>query len=232
MRLYRWNDLYMKVAHLLFFLILFSCGNSTDQIVEKKIDHQRITLPIQWVDDLEGDFSFKDKWDYPIGVYKNDHGQLSCDGWCPPETDKMKDEYGRIYKKYLEEFYKLVDTTHQFHTLSGQAATWEYGEANFMHIRQLSDDSFNCWSMCDPGTHCSLHLILTKDSCFPFIDLNSVAPNGDATFYSSGGSIKIDRSFWKKGVFKAEFDLNFLDPGKLEYKMYWRGEIFAPIEKK
>ena len=74
-------------------------------------------IKMEWVEELEGDYSFAKAWDYPEGVYKNAHGQLSCDGFCPPATDAMKDSTGRIYKDSLPAFYALVDTTHRFHSL-------------------------------------------------------------------------------------------------------------------
>lgn len=54
-------------------------------------------ISIKWVDNIENDFSFKERWSYPEGVYKNKFGQLSRDGICPPEIDQMKNEEGKIY---------------------------------------------------------------------------------------------------------------------------------------
>ena len=75
------------------------------------------TVQITWVKELSGDFSFKDQWDYPEGVYINTFGQVSCDGFCPPETDAMTDENGRIFDDSLAAFYQLVDTTHLYHSI-------------------------------------------------------------------------------------------------------------------
>jgi hypothetical protein len=49
------------------------------------------------VDSLDDDFSFTEKWDYPEGVYINQWRQLSCDGICPMEIDRMKDDQGRVF---------------------------------------------------------------------------------------------------------------------------------------
>ena len=61
-------------------------------------------ISIKWVDNIENDFSFKERWSYPEGVYKNKFGQLSCDGICPPEIDQMKNEEGKIYPDSLKAF--------------------------------------------------------------------------------------------------------------------------------
>lgn len=80
-------------------------------IVDTKITDKDAEIKIQWVDDLKGDFSFRTKWSYPEGIYKNKFGQLSCDGFCPEGTESLKDNEGRIYTDSLTKFYQLVDTT-------------------------------------------------------------------------------------------------------------------------
>ena len=43
-------------------------------------------IEIKWVSNIKGDFSFNTKWSYSEGIYKNEFGQLSCHGFCPPES--------------------------------------------------------------------------------------------------------------------------------------------------
>ena len=83
-------------------------------------------IKIQWVDNLPGDFSFSKKWDYPEGIYKNEFGQLSCDGICQEEVYAMMDSAGKIYKDSLAAFYKIVDTAHQYHSIKADAWCYEY----------------------------------------------------------------------------------------------------------
>ena len=75
----------MKIKFILIsllFLIGISC-----KTVEKESNSTH-KIKIEWTENLEGDFSFKEKWNYPEYVYKNRFGQLSCDGDCPIEIDR------------------------------------------------------------------------------------------------------------------------------------------------
>lgn len=123
-------------------------------------------LRIEWVEALEGDYAFAKAWDYPEGVYRNEHGQLSCDGFCPERTDAMKDSTGRIYNDSLSVFYALVDTTHRFHTLQGSAECYEYAGADYMTAQRQHDTVF-CYSLCSAATHCSLNYFYARISVSP-----------------------------------------------------------------
>jgi hypothetical protein len=101
----------MKIFSVILFIVAIS---STQWITAQSTGHK---IAIQWTDHLDGDFSFKDNWSYPEGIYRNEFGQLSCDGLCPPEIYEMKDENGRIRDEQLTVFYQLVDTIHQYHSI-------------------------------------------------------------------------------------------------------------------
>ena len=61
---------------------------------------------------------------------------LICDGLCPQEIDKMKYENGKIYEDSLESFYKLIDTTHIFHSIESDA--WTVWRASPFKLSLLS----------------------------------------------------------------------------------------------
>ncbi|HEY6162475.1 MAG TPA: hypothetical protein VI112_14700 [Bacteroidia bacterium] len=184
---------------------------------------------VQWVNDLAGDFSFKEKWDYPEGVYRNEYGQLSCDGFCPEESYRMKDSTGKIFNDSLKAFYKIVDTTHQFHTLECEAWCYEWAGTDLVSVHQLKKGKVEAITDCNAATHCSLHLAFSGDTCTPVIMLNSIVPGGDATYRITGGSIKIDKQLWKKGIMKAEFSFDFYNPEPSDQKMFWKGKVWSPI---
>lgn len=219
----------LNMRSLVFCLCVFLLGCGAK--ISRQIPKGR--LVIEWVDYLPGDYSFKDKWDYPMGVYKNDFGQVSCDGFCPEEVYRMMDSTGRIYKDSLSSFYKYVDTTHVFHTISCDAWCYEYGETN--DIKAVKGDSGKviCWTMCNAGTHCSLQLNIKGDTCFSSIDLKSIVPRMNAVYYCNGGHIKIDKGLFKNGILKAEFDIDFenKEPGEKE-KMFWKGRALCQIAEK
>ena len=61
------------MRNLLFLLFLFSLSCLHMRKPEN--------IAVVWHKNVIGDFSFKDTWNYPEGVYLNQHGQLSCDGF-------------------------------------------------------------------------------------------------------------------------------------------------------
>ena len=220
----------MMKKHLIYFILILGiifCG----LIIYKNDKVNSDEIKISWVDNLSGDFSFKEKWDYPEGVYKNEFGQLSCDGLCPPEIDRMKDENGRIYDDSLVAFYQDVDTTHLFHTLQSEACCYEWAGTNFATAKRKNKDTIIFFTHNNISTHSSLNLTITKSKCVPTIVLNSIVNNstGTKTYYCKVGKIKIDKNLWKKGILKAKFNFTFNHKENPEMKMYWKGKIYANI---
>jgi hypothetical protein len=206
------------------FLVSTVCGlDVSGQPIAKPVK-------IQWVKKIGGDFSFQYNWSYPEGVYKNDYGQLTCDGLCPLEIDAMKDSAGRIFDDSLKAFYQLVDTTHEFYTIACEAWCYEFGEANFINVYHRGHDTFYAYTMCNAGTHSSLNLWFKGDICYATIGLNSVTPSGKSTYYAAGGWIRIDKNLWKKGTMKAEFSFDFGNPDDPSKPLHWQGRIYAPIQ--
>jgi hypothetical protein len=217
------------MKHLLFFLLLFGVI-SCDSTTQLKLNTGEIL--ITWYDNIDGDFSFKDNWTYPEGIYRNEFGHLSCDGLCPPEIDKMKNKNGKIFKDSLKAFYQLIDTTHQFHSIQSDAWTYEWAGTDFITVERVSKDSIVCYTLNNIATQSSLDLIIIKDIVKPSISLNSIAPNSIKTYPCNGGQIVIDRNLWNKGIMKAEFDFTFEHKENPAQPMYWKGKIYAKIESK
>lgn len=213
-----------KMKQLLFFL-LFLGVISCDSTTKLKLNTGEIL--ITWHDSIAGDFSFKDNWSYPEGVYKNEFGQLSCDGLCPEEIDRMQDENGRIYDDSLKAFYQLVDTTHEFHSIQSEARTYEWAGTDFITVERVSKDTVICYTQNNTATHSSLDLIIVKDIVKPTIILNSITPTGTKIHICKSGQIKIDRNLWDKGIMKAEFDFIFDDKENPSEPMYWKGKIYT-----
>jgi len=185
---------------------------------------------IQWTNNLSGNFSFRYKWDYPESVFKNNFGQLSCDGNCPVGIDVMKDDEGRIYKDSLKAFYRIVDTSHQYHSIQCDAWCYEWAGTDYIDVIQ-DGDSIHCATVCNIATHCSLHLDFVKDKCYPFIDLNSIVLGGGAAYPCTGGYLKIDKELFAKGIMKAEFSFYFEHIENPQRPIYWKGRIYSKIKK-
>jgi hypothetical protein len=212
-------------------VILLICFLSLGIAVGSGPDDKGSRITIQWVGDLKGDFDFRSQWDYPEGVYRNEFGQLGCDGLCPEGLESMKDSTGKIFPDSLAAFYRLVDTTHQMHSISCEAWCYEWGGTDYITAKQIETGAVLCSTQMNAGTHCRLIFKISRNACFPRIELLSVARPGTKAYYCKGGWIKIDKNHWSRGILKAEvsFDFNNTDePGK---KIFWKGRIYAKIER-
>ncbi len=188
-----------------------------------------ITVLINWVDQLSGDFSFTNNWSYPEGVYKNEYGQLSCDGLCPPEIDAMKDSTGRIYEDSLQAFYEIIDTTHLSHSIHCEAWCYEYDGTDFFEVTRLSKDRFHCFTLTTISTHCNLNIDIVRNSCYAAVELNSIDSSGGEIFCCTKGNLTIDKSLWKAGIMKAVFSFNFENKGYPKEPIFWKGKIYARL---
>lgn len=211
----------MRILSLIIICFVFLSYQKTDEGDSLKID---------WVDNLVGDFSFTKEWSYTDGIYLNDFGQLVCDGLCDSESNKMKDEKGRIIADSIHRYYQLIDTTHYTHTISSQAQCYEWMGTDFAIANRGNGDTVKCYTMCNVATHSSLKVMFIKDKCIPRIELNSVTPTGLQYFKIKKGSIKIDKPLWDKGILKAEFDFIFDDPLNQQDAMWWKGRIYTDIK--
>lgn len=212
----------MRIQVLIIIcLILLSCKNTSNPD----------SVKIDWVDNLQGNFSFIEQWSYTDGIYLNNFGQLVCDGLCDSKSDKMKDENGRIITDSIQKYYQLIDTTHYFHSISSEAQCYEWVGTDFAQAYRGNGDTVRCYTLCNVATHSSLQLMIIKDECIPRIELNSVTSIGLQYFKSKGGYINIDKLFWNKGVLKAEFDFTFNNPQNPQDSIWWKGRIHTDIKE-
>jgi len=215
--------------HLIFTLLFLTITVCVQLRAEEKAQE----MEIRWVDNLEGDFSFKDNWSYPEGVYRNDFGQLSCDGFCPPEIENMFDDDRRILADSLDAFYQLVDTTRLFHSIESEAMTYEWVGTDFISVKGVHKDTVICYTMNNVATHSSLNLVIAGNTVRASIELNSITPfyDGIRIYYCSKGDMTIDKNLWEQGFFKATFDFKFDDDENPDMQMYWKGKIYVEIEE-
>ncbi|MCL2131968.1 MAG: hypothetical protein FWH36_05905 [Lentimicrobiaceae bacterium] len=211
-----------RLAYFGMSVLLIFCGAAS----------KKGEISLKWADNLTEDFSFTDNWSYPEGIYRNGFGQLSCDGFGPPEIDEMKDKNGKIYEDSLESFYKLVDTTHLFHNIKSEAWTYEWAGTNYITVERKNKDTVVCFTQTNAATHSSLHLIITKNTVRPTIVLNSIdCKTGTKIYYCKSGNMLIHKGLWNRGILKAAFYFEF-HHNENPNKMYWKGIINAKIENK
>ncbi|WP_020528044.1 hypothetical protein [Flexithrix dorotheae] len=189
------------------------------------------SITIEWRENLPGDFSFVNNWSYPEGVYKNQFGQLSCDGLCPEGLDQLKLENGKIPKENLEVFYQILDTTHFTYSIQSEAWCYEFFGTNFIHLTESPASTMIWETEKNAATHCFLRLQIEGDKCTPIIVLNSITATEEQVFNFKKGFIRIDKHLWEKGIFKAVIDFTFhnhLDPLK---EIFWKGQILSEFQR-
>ena len=201
-------------------------------ILDQKLISQTSSRPtkINWVNNINDNFSFTKKWSYPEGVYKNKYGQLVCDGFCPEGIENMTDRNNRINKDSLKAYYQIVDTSHLFHTISCDAWCYEWAGIDFINVFRISDDTLYCATQLNAATHCSLQLIISNDTCIAIINLLSIVAGRKAKYFCTNGEITIDKNLLKQGFFKAKFNFNFAHPENPKKAIFWRGKIYTAIE--
>jgi hypothetical protein len=211
---------------LIFICSLFLMPYSSFGQIKKAVT----PVKIKWVSSINGDFSFVNKWSYPEGIELNKYGQLSCDGFCPPEADAMIDSTGKIFKDSLTAFYKVVDTSHQYFSIQCKAWWYEWAGTDFIEAIQKSVDTVYFYTLVNAATHCSLQLNIVGDNCFTVINLNSIVKGRSANYNCTSGHITVDKNLWKKGVVKAVFSFDFEHKENPNKPIYWKGKIFTKIK--
>jgi hypothetical protein len=188
-----------------------------------------------WNDSLEGDFSFVEDWDYPEGVFVNQWGQVSCDGLCPIEIDRMKDEKGRIYDDSLTSFYTYVDTTHLFHSFEGKVRAYEYGDCHYASA-SLVDGKLHIQTEANIATHSTLHIVLDLENesnpiTRVYVLYNSIRNIPRKVYIALYGTIELSKEQLKNGIIQAKFDLGFQAEETEEGGWHhWEGKILTLID--
>jgi hypothetical protein len=118
------------VKQLIVFgcLFLFHCSSIGQQQYIAAKD-SAVPVKVTWMPRLNGDFSFRDQWSYPEGINVNEFGQLSCAGFCERESAAMMHSTGKIFVDSLAAFYAIVDTAHQFYSISCRCMVLRMGRS-------------------------------------------------------------------------------------------------------
>lgn len=185
-------------------------------------------IVLEWVSELKGDFSFKDRWNYSEWIFTNEFGQLVCDGLCPDEISGMRDEEGRIYPDMMDQYYQLIDTTHYFYSI--HIDSWELSPLWYINVEQKGKDTLVCNTELGVSTYNSLHITITDQECTSHVKLFSPMSGGDHIYPCIDGHLKIDKKLRKKGILKATFHLNFKDESQPKGFFTWKGQIYETIE--
>ncbi|MDG1332596.1 MAG: hypothetical protein P8P74_09720 [Crocinitomicaceae bacterium] len=187
-----------------------------------------------WADSVEGDFSFIENWDYEEGIYVNKWGQLSCDGFCPIEIDRMKDDQGRIYDDSLTAFYSYVDTTHHHYTHEGTAKSYGFEECHYASAKVLLG-KVHIQTHVNMSTHTSLHIVFDPNEAFEkrtfkiYLIYNSIRNVPRQYFIALNGNVEISKKKFDEGIIQMKFDLVFQSEGEDELQS-WEGKILTRLD--
>jgi len=223
----------MKIPFIIISIIL-STGISCK--INEEIPNSKNKIKIEWVRNLNGDFSFKEKWNYRESIYRNQNGELRLDsGLFPPEFGKiisrMKDETGKIYKDSLERYYKIIDTTHIFHSIKSEANVYESTVYNHMEFKKMKNGNIIGKTINNASGYSHLHIKLENEYCYAWNEYNSIKSLvGNHIFNLKSGEILIDKPLFQQGIIKAEFDFIFKNTLKLKEKLSWKGKIYSKIK--
>lgn len=110
-----------------------------------------------------------------------------------------------------------------------EAWCYEWGGTDEIIVKQKTKDTVVCETTMNEATHCSLHLVITGDSCSPTINLLSITPGGNRTYYYKAGFITIDKKLWDKKIMKAAFSFDFINE-EGERRIFWKGKIYAKVK--
>ncbi len=187
------------------------------------------TVAMIFVSHIDADFSFTDNWDYDWGIYKNQYGQLSCDGFCPDRAYEMKVD-GKIPEDSLEAFYQIVDTSHLHYTMQSEAEMYEWTGCNYVYIKRDSNNHIIGETGITPGTHSTLNFEIINDKCKVWAHYNSISTLKPRDFPFKSGFIKIEQDAFQADTIKAQFDLQFSNTLESNKKLSWKGLIYAPIK--
>lgn len=178
-------------------------------------------IKITWVDSVDGDFSFTEQWEYPLGVYQNEFGQVIFMGF-----EELQD--GRVNEDTLASVYSRMDTSHEHYTMSSESDFSEFDKADYLKVLKMGNGNLDCQTDMNASTHCTLLFTLADDICKARVILYGIVKDEVVDYNCTGGYFMIDKPAYDKGILKAKYDFTFKD-GK--GSRYWKALIYAPIKE-
>lgn len=192
-------------------------GSSSDMSIMEEIaddfESRLSEIQIRWVNDLPGDFSFRDNWSYPEGA---DTTRLFHSMESEGENNKWT-------------------TSSRIPTMREGRQPDEFRmvrfRADFISVERIHKDSVICYAM-NRDSSC-LNLVIAENTVRATMESNGKeTSSGKIFYYCSKGKMTIDKNLWEQGILKATFDFKFDDKETAPYgHTYWRGKIYTEIKK-
>ena len=205
---------------------LLSCDVSDPVINEKRITASfGSSISISWFQELKGDFSFANEWEYAEGIKINDYQQIICSK-CSQRAEKMLDKRRKIYADSINVFYQLIDSTRHYYSLNSRSTLTNLNEDRFVLIKKYGDFTIEGVAKNQDGINCSLFFRIKDDLITSWIYIKK---SEDIKIYKlKEGKFFADKSAFDRGILKANFSFVYESGNSLK-PIYWSGKIHSKI---
>ena len=223
--------------------------NSAEQKSEReKLNKQTAKINIKWTDNLDGDFSFKNRWQYEqstINVIVKTEALMVLGNGDEEALSKKWEK--RENELSTDEMYS--NTMHYPYTLQTNG---ESEQLDYILAEQIDSNTVECQSsgntVVDEVGDAWLNLNIVENECYPIIGFTKYnihkdflvqkrwmnqydKPDPFETIYPcTEGSITIDKPIWDRGWLKASFSFVFNSFHSGNFTL--SGNIFTPIRYK
>lgn len=205
---------------LSFGFLLKSNNNSTDN---------GIVIPIEWFNNLRGDFSFASKWSFAENIGLNNAQQIACLKNCSERVQKMMDEEGLILSDSTDVYYQIIDSTRKYHSLESRSTLYDWKPSNFIKVRRYGNFVLEGSVIQDSTSNCNLFFRI-KDNYLTTWAYHKPINGATKIFHLNGGKMFLDKEAFDKGIFKATFSFTFENDINSLKALYWSGKIYTKIE--
>jgi hypothetical protein len=219
--------IFKQLIYILFVAeLLHSCIiNGANYAEQNANENMGYSIPISWFQELKGDFSFAEEWDYTDGIELNEYQQIIC--WnCPPRAEKMLDKRRKIISDSMDIFYQLIDSTRHFQSLKSRSTIVNLSGNTSISVKKYGDFTIEGFTKNEDSIHCSLFFRMKND----FINSWVYIKNNNETkiLKLKEGKFFVDKSAFDKGILKANF--SFIYQSENTFKpLYWSGKFYAKI---
>lgn len=186
-------------------------------------------IPIEWFNNLKGDFSFTSKWSFAENIGLNKAQQIACLNNCSDRVQKMMDDEGLILSDSTDMYYQIIDSTRKYHTLESRSTLYDWKPSNFIKVRRYGNFVLEGSVIQDSISNCSLFFRI-KDDYLTAWAYHKPIKGLSKIFRLNGGKIFLDREAFDKGIFKATFSFTFENDVNSLKALFWSGKIYTKIE--
>lgn len=217
---------YFKIK-LLVIILIFTVGfllKSSSKIIESETQ-----IPIEWFNNLKGDFSFVSKWSYAENIGLNKAQQIACLKNCTDRIQKMMNSEGIIISDSTDLYYQIIDSTRKYHTLESRSTLYDWKPSNFIKVRRYGNFVIEGSVIQDSSSRCSL-FFRVKDNYLNAWVYHNPDKGPTKIFRLNGGKIFLDKDAFDKEIFKATFSFTFENDLNSLKALFWSGKIYTKIE--